>query len=113
MTAPAAFAGTVSPLPYTVENAPVIIEAYAVRYGIEAAPLVATLSCESHMRADAVGDKGQSFGLAQIHLPAHKDITKEEALNPFFAIDWSAREFSLGHQSLWSCYKKLYGGASG
>lgn len=116
IAAPPALAGTVSPLPYTIENAPLIIEAYAVRYGISAAPLVGTLRCESGFKGDAIGDYGTSYGVSQIHLPAHKDISKEEALNPFFAIDWAAYQFSQGNQNMWSCYKLLYpkkGGSSG
>lgn len=110
ITAPPALAGTISPLPYTIENAPVIIEAYAVRYGIPSSSLVATLRCESGFDANAVGDLGTSFGVAQIHLPAHTDISKDEALNPFFAIDWAASQFALGKASMWSCYKNIYGG---
>jgi hypothetical protein len=39
------------------------------------------------MRAHAVGDGGKkSFGVAQIHLAAHPDISKARAEIPFFAI---------------------------
>lgn len=110
ITPPAAMAGTISPLPYTVENAPLIITAYAVHYGIPSQPLIDTLRCESGFNSEAVGDHGTSFGVAQIHLPAHKDVTREESLNPFFAIDWAAYQFSLGNENMWSCYKILYGG---
>lgn len=84
-----------------------------MRYGISASPLIATLRCESGFDDKTIGDFGTSYGVAQIHLPAHPDISKEEALNPFFAIDWAAQQFAVGHQYLWSCYKKLYGGNSG
>ena len=112
ITAPPALAGTISPLPYTVENAPLIISAYAVRYGIPANRLIATLRCESGFNSNAVGDKGKSFGVAQIHLPSHKDVSKEEALNPFFAINWTASEFAAGRQKQWTCYRILFGGKS-
>lgn len=113
MAAPPAFAGTVAPLPYSVENAPLIIEAYAVRYGIPSEPIIDTLKCESGFNPVAIGDKGTSFGVAQIHLPAHPDITRDEALNPFFAIDWTAQQFKAGKQGMWSCYRFLYGSNSG
>lgn len=101
-----------SPLLYSIYNAPVIIEAYAVHYGIPAQPLIDTLYCESQFNPSVVGDKQTSFGIAQIHLPAHKDVTKKQALNPFFAIDWAASQFAAGNASIWSCYKQLYGSQS-
>lgn len=107
-------AGTVSPLAYTVDTAPLIIEAYAVKYGVPAQPIIDTLRCESRFNSDIVGDHGTSYGVAQIHLPAHQDVTKEEALNPFFAIDWTAQQFKAGNAHIWSCYRLLYeGGNSG
>lgn len=113
IVAPPALAGTISPLPYTIENAPIIIEAYAVRYGTPSKPLIDTLRCESGFNASIVGDYGTSFGVAQIHLPAHTDIRKQDALDPFFAVDWAAWQFSLGHQNMWSCWRSLYGGKAG
>lgn len=104
-----ALAAQLPPVPvvYSTTIASVIIEAYAVRYGIPAAPLIATLACESNFNSDAVGDKGTSYGVAQIHLPAHPDITKEQALDPFWAIDWTARQFKAGKANMWSCYKQI------
>lgn len=66
-----------------------------------------TLKCESNFDPAAVGDQGTSFGVAQIHLPAHKEITKEEALDPAFAINWAARMFAQGDATLWSCYTEM------
>lgn len=51
-----------------------------------------------------VGDREQSFGLAQIHLPAHKHVTREEATNPYFAADFLARGIANGQATMWSCY---------
>lgn len=108
-----ALAYQAEPIAYTQENASVIIEAYAAHNGIPAAPLIATLACESKFNPASVGDHGTSFGVAQIHLPAHPEITKTQALDPLWAIDWTAKEFALGHQGMWSCYRALYGGSSG
>lgn len=98
----------VSSLPYTVWNAPIIIEAYAVRYGTESAPVIATLNCESGFNSKAVGDNGTSYGVAQIHLPSHPSVSKAEALNPFFAIDWTVQQFKEGKARMWTCYRMLY-----
>lgn len=48
-----------------------------------------------------------SWGLAQIYLPAHQDVTREQALDPRFALQWMAKEFSKGNQHLWSCARSL------
>lgn len=104
-----ALADSIAPLQYSTTTASVIISAYAIHYGITARPLIDTLKCESGFNDTAVGDNNSSFGVAQIHLPAHPDITKEEALNPFFSIDWAAREFAAGRANEWTCYRNLQG----
>lgn len=63
---------------------------------------------ESGWHPDAVGDKGTSFGLVQIHLPAHPHITKEQALNPTFALNFIVDEFLLGHERKWTCWRVMY-----
>ena len=57
---------------------------------------------ESNFNQYAVGDHGTSIGLVQIHLPAHKDISRAEAENPIFAINYLASELAKGHCSIWS-----------
>lgn len=100
----------IPPVIYSASTSEDIITSYAIHYGIPSKPLIRTLQCESNLNPKAVGDHGTSLGVAQIHLPAHPDISKAEALDPLFAIDWAARQFSLGHQKMWSCYNILYGG---
>lgn len=78
----------------------------AATYGLDGSFLT-TLECESQLNPSAVGDKGTSFGVAQIHLPDHPEISKAQALDPAFAIDWAAQEFAEGHANLWSCYNEL------
>lgn len=46
----------------------------------------------------------KSYGLAMIHLPDHPYITREQATDPDFAIDYMAEH--LGRDVTWSCYKK-------
>lgn len=64
--------------------------------------------CESSWDTNAIGDSGNSFGLVQIYLPANPNITKEQALNPVFALNFITDEFLKGHQTRWSCYRMLY-----
>ena len=81
-----------------------LIRNAASKYGISYTDLYKTLYCESRLNPDAVGDHGTSFGVAQIHLPAHPDITKAEALDPTWAVNWAAQQFSTGGAGQWTCY---------
>lgn len=102
-----ALAQTLPPVVYSTTTAPDIIASYAIHYGIPIQPLVDTLRCESNFNAAAVGDYGTSYGVAQIHLSAHPEITKKEALDPLWAIDWAARQFKVGNATMWTCYNNL------
>lgn len=76
----------------------------ALEFGADPDSLLATLTCESDLDIHAVGDSNSSFGISQIHLPAHPEISKEQALDPEWSIDWAARMFAQGRQSMWTCY---------
>jgi hypothetical protein len=54
-----------------------------------------------------VGDYEQSYGLVQIHLPAHPHITKEQATDPEFAIDFLARNVAKGKANMWTCARTI------
>lgn len=85
-----------------------LISRYSASYGVSEADLKATLTCESHLKPDAIGDQGTSFGIAQIHLPAHPNISKAQALDPAFAIRWTAQQFAQGHQAMWTCWREAH-----
>jgi len=87
---------------------PELVTHYASQYQVSAPKMLATMNCESSLNPKAIGDHGTSFGISQIHLPAHLDITKEQAQDPVFASEFMAKEFSKKHQGIWSCYRKLY-----
>ena len=55
----------------------------------------------------AVGDREQSYGLVQIHLPAHSSVTKAQATDPEFAVDFLAKNLAVGKGSMWTCYNNL------
>ena len=96
-----------SPVSTTTVDA--LIHINATKYGVSYEHLYKTLWCESKLVSGAIGDNGTSFGVAQIHLPAHPDITRAQALDPRFAVAWAAKQFSLGHASAWTCYNLIYG----
>ena len=51
-----------------------------------------------------IGTREMSYGLVQIHLPAHPEITKEQAMNADFALDFLAKNLKAGKGKMWSCY---------
>ena len=96
------------------EAVSLLVEHYGDKHGLSQTSenqMLATIQCESGgtFNPTAVGDYGTSFGLTQIHLPAHPNISKAEAENPDFAINWMAIQFSEGNKGIWSCWNKLYG----
>lgn len=70
----------------------------------------AIVNCESNWNAKAVGDNGTSFGLVQIHLPAHPEISQRNAEDPKYALDYLIREYPLNPDQ-WSCAKLIEEGA--
>jgi len=54
------------------------------------------------------GEREKSYGISQIHLPSHPNVTLEQATDTEFSVEFMAKAFSKGKQGMWSCYKKLY-----
>lgn len=97
-----------------------IVSRKAKEYGVSEAEMMRIIKCESSFIEDAQslhkykrdrpewgvkeGDRELSYGLAQIHLPSHPNITYEQAIDPEFAIDFLAKSLSEGRGRLWSCY---------
>lgn len=106
--------GTVSPAVQTKIQDKVM--QYADLYGVSRQELYKVVECESgfdpgiqsfHPSPTGPNGREDSWGLAQINLPYHPDITREQAVNPDFALDYIASEFAKGHKGQWSCYKLL------
>ncbi len=93
-------AGAANPM-----DIPILVFRSAEKYDVNPGVMFKTLECESGYRTDAVGDHGTSFGIAQIHLPAHPDITKEQAFDPDFSIDFMGKEMGKGNAWKWTCFK--------
>lgn len=79
----------------------------ANKYGVSEKVLSEVIFCESRNDPNAIGDYGTSFGLSQIHLPSHRDITKAQAFDPSFAVEFMAKNISIGKGSMWTCYRNL------
>lgn len=84
------------------------IEERAAHYGTSAATLKRIVQCESGYVTDIQSrhmlsyGREKSFGLAQIHLPSHPNVTYEEAIDPKFAINYLAKHYAAGTDK-WSC----------
>lgn len=78
------------------------IAAEATLDGVDPSVALHIAKAESSMNSDAVGDHGTSFGLFQIHLPAHPDISEEEAENPVFSTEWAMIQLKEGNCDIWS-----------
>lgn len=99
--------------PLSTSTVVFLIREAAERYGVNEARLYGTLKCESSVDGipfdtNAIGDGGTSFGIAQIHLSAHPDVTRVQAMDGRWAIDWAAKEFSKGRAWQWTCWKIKY-----
>ena len=79
----------------------------ATEQGLDVDKFTGTLNCESQFNPEAVGDHGTSLGIAQIHLPAHPDVSRENAFDGIWSINWAAHHFSY-EPNIWSCYNNLY-----
>lgn len=90
------------------------IDRYAKKYDVSADEIYRTLACESQnfidpaIQAKFVGTKGRerSFGYAQIHLTSHPHVSYEQAIDPDFAIEFTAKNWKK-HKDWWVCARKL------
>ncbi len=86
------------------------IIAESVASGVDPQMVLGIAKAESGLNPQAIGDHGTSHGLFQIHLPAHKDITKEQAEDPIFATQWSINEMKKNGCKIWStCQETMKG----
>jgi hypothetical protein len=120
-----------TPLPVGKEHYLDMINYFAEKYSVSSSKMIKIMDCEnraydpllqSGIRYTAgqiarnpswgeVGDYEKSFGLVQIHLPAKnkwqgKIITKEQAQDPEFSIEFLAERLSKGKGKMWTCYSK-------
>ncbi|RJQ33857.1 hypothetical protein C4568_03590 [Candidatus Parcubacteria bacterium] len=87
----------------------------ARRNGLNEELFIKTLECESagwqniqsQIPGNGPNNREDSWGVSQIHLPSHPEITREQALDPEFAIAWMAEEWVKGNEWKWTCYRKM------
>ncbi len=101
-----AYADTIPLPPSFVMEHDLAIDYWATMYHANADEMRATIKCESNFDPAAVGDHGESVGVAQIHLPAHLDITREQAEDPDWSVQWMAKQWNT-NKHIWSCARLL------
>jgi hypothetical protein len=84
-----------------------LISHYSEFYGVSSSTVSSVIKCESGFKQNAIGDNGNSFGLVQIHLPSNPTITREQALDPDFAVSFLAKQLASKKGKLWTCYRLL------
>lgn len=96
------------------------IKLYSDKYNVSFQKMYNTIDCETahtfnpqiqsevkynfsdHKRGIVKGEQEKSWGLAQIHLPDHPNITLEQATDIDFSLNFMAKEYSKGH-NIWYC----------
>ncbi len=119
-TVPTAIASS-TPATSTPPTVQELVKKYATKYNVSSVRMMETIRCENRdlnpklqsgmrykfsdpKRGIRIGDRERSFGLVQIHLPDHPEITYEQATNAEFSIEFMAKKFAQGRQGEWYCY---------
>lgn len=89
-----------------------LVTNYSTEFNVSAYRMQETLKCEDDTfafdrQSNYYTSKGreESYGVAQINLPSHKDISYSQAIDPDFAVKYMASEFAQGRAYQWSCYR--------
>lgn len=86
-------------------DVPDLINHYAAKYDVSADTMNKVISCESGYDPHAIGDQGNALGLVQINLLYHPDVTRAQAFDPNYALNFLAYFLSVGKGRLWTCYR--------
>ena len=84
-----------------------LVSHYSDVYDIQESRINRIIKCESGFNPNAhnLTKRENSWGLVQINLLAHKNISKEDAIDPYFSIPFLAENVSKGKSSMWTCAK--------
>lgn len=94
-----------------------VITSLSDEYHVSSSTMLAVVTCETagnlgsttiqSFAMDRHGNRENSWGLSQIDLDYHPDITKEQAQNPIFALTYLADNLSKGNGDMWTCFKMM------
>ncbi|MEI7603709.1 MAG: transglycosylase SLT domain-containing protein [bacterium] len=83
-----------------------MVSAASEKYNVRESLLITQLYKESGCNPNAVSKTGD-YGICQIHLSAHPDVTQEQALNPEFCINFQAEKMMYLQSSFGNEYEAL------
>lgn len=90
----------------SVDQSPNTITDYIVTEslvnGVDPQLILNTAKFESRLNPHAVGDHNTSFGLYQIHLPAHSEISRAQAEDIVWSTQWTINEMRKNGCRIWS-----------
>lgn len=101
-----------------------LIRWHAARHGVDPDVMVAVAKCESGLVPDRqsdhtyregnrwgfpAGTREKSFGIMQVHLPDHPDISESQAKDPDWSSEWAAKQFAAGNARWWTCWRTQFG----
>lgn len=86
------------PIPTIQEQVQEIAKEYEVPFEI----MDKIIKSESSWRPSIIGDNGNSYGLVQIYLKHHPEITESQALDPLWSARWLASEIKAGREWQWT-----------
>ena len=109
------------PIPEVPKTTEQLVQLYSTKYKVSAKKMMDTIICENRdldptlqsglrykfsdkKRNIKIGERERSYGLVQIHLPDHPEVSYAQATDPEFSIDFMAKKFCQGHGTEWSCY---------
>lgn len=80
---------------------------YSFKYKVSETLVRKIIKCESGFNPQAhnLTVREDSWGLSQINLKAHKNITKEQATDSKFAVNFLAENLAKGKGKMWTCWK--------
>lgn len=89
-----------------------LIDIKATQWGVSPVIMNKVVYCESHY--DVLiqsgyyhkGIRENSWGLVQIDLD-YNSVTKKQAQDPDFALDFLGRNLKEGKGNMWTCYRQL------
>lgn len=84
-----------------------LITKYAAQYDVSAEVMTKVVTCESYEDTQAIGDSGNSLGLVQIDILYHPEVTRAEAFDPDFALNFLASNLAKNRGYLWTCYREM------
>jgi glutamate formiminotransferase len=106
---------TIPPKETTKSDLVQLVYKYGEQYHVNPQVMINTINCEDttwepQRQSDIVnkGVREESYGLSQINLPSNPNVTKEQAKDPEFAIEFMAKKMADGRSNMWSCYRQIY-----